>query len=252
MSRKKVEGICCICGIEGPLSFEHVPPSSIMGTGRVLTQNGTEIFQKEFEDVFRGKINQRGSGGFTLCVRCNNQTGHWYGTGFAHWSFQAARILLATKNKPTLHYPYRILPLRIIKQVACMFFSTNGSGFQSANKDLVKFVLDRDERHLPRRFRIYTFYHNSQFGRKTGVVGNISLYTGDQKIFSEVAFPPLGYLMTINSKPPDDELFDITFFSESSFMDYREVSLKIPFKDVFTGIPGDYRNQDEFNNNMKD
>ena len=133
----------------------------------------------------------------------------------------------------------------IMHQIVCMFFSTNGSAFQATNPDLVKFVLNPIKKHLPPKFRIFTFYNYSPYARQTGVVGNFNIFTGRGKVFSEVAYPPLGYVMTLDSSPPDQDLFDITFFADSDFNDYREITLQIPYKEVYTGIPGDYRAKSE-------
>ena len=61
---------------------------------------------------------------------------------------------------------------------------------------------------------------------------------------SEIAFPPMGYLMTIDSDPPDPRLIDISLFGKYQFSDRRSISLKLPVLPVYTFVPGDYRNRD--------
>ena len=39
-------------------------------------------------------------------------------------------ILHWTRGKPSLYYTFHIFPLRIIKQIVCMFFNANGEGFR--------------------------------------------------------------------------------------------------------------------------
>jgi hypothetical protein len=56
-------------------------------------------------------------GPYTLCERCNNQTGSWHGPKYADWAYQGMQIVGATKGAPTLIYNFRIFPLRVIKQV---------------------------------------------------------------------------------------------------------------------------------------
>jgi hypothetical protein len=52
---------------------------------------------------------------------------------FASFAWQAARILAATRGEPSLYYTYDNLPLRLLKQIVCMFMSTNGPQFANVN-----------------------------------------------------------------------------------------------------------------------
>jgi hypothetical protein len=69
-------GVCHLCGINGKLSFEHVPPEAAFNDQRVLESDvhrliGGDLI-KELEKP-TGKYNQRGAGKFTLCDRCNTR-----------------------------------------------------------------------------------------------------------------------------------------------------------------------------------
>jgi hypothetical protein len=75
-------GVCHLCGVNGKLSFEHVPPEAAFNDQRVLESDihrliGGDLI-KELEKP-TGKYNQRGAGKYTLCDRCNTSTGGWYG-----------------------------------------------------------------------------------------------------------------------------------------------------------------------------
>lgn len=69
----------------------------------------------------RGKKARRGIGAYTLCERCNNQTGAWYGAAYAHFARQGMEYLTPQEKPTLLYYPFRIYPLHVIKQVMCMF-----------------------------------------------------------------------------------------------------------------------------------
>src|SRR5262245_19184544 len=78
-------GLCRLCGSVGKLSLEHVPPRSAF--------NATPVFLRTMEDWLqgddrqrRGRKEQRGFGAFTLCERCNNNTGSWYGGEYVEWA----------------------------------------------------------------------------------------------------------------------------------------------------------------------
>ncbi|MGB9647454.1 MAG: hypothetical protein WCB44_20365, partial [Stellaceae bacterium] len=137
----KVElGTCHICGKYGKLSFDHVPPEAAFNDHRVLRISFEQVSVGQHPDNLRGRYQQRGAGASTLCVKCNSDTGHWYGTAYADWAAQAMRILLGTSGRPSLEYPFRLFPLRVLKQVVCMFFSINSPLFHTRQPDLVRFV----------------------------------------------------------------------------------------------------------------
>jgi hypothetical protein len=59
---KAEEGICHLCGKDGPLSFEHVPPESAFNDRPVLLGAIDDVWDTEFDDSkLRGKIQQRGA-----------------------------------------------------------------------------------------------------------------------------------------------------------------------------------------------
>ncbi len=57
----------------------------------------------------------------------------------------------------SLAYPYRVFPLRVLKQIVVMFFSACGPEFRKAHPELVQFVLDRERRLLPGNVQIWTY-----------------------------------------------------------------------------------------------
>jgi len=114
------------------LSFEHVPPRSAFNKQPVLYKKIEELISEENGTVIKGKTSQRGCGAYTLCLRCNNNTGAWYGEAYCQWAYQGMRFLNLTRNEPILHFNFFIFPLRIIKQILCMFCSANGDWFSEA------------------------------------------------------------------------------------------------------------------------
>ena len=97
---KPTFGTCQICGTEGKLSFEHVPPESAYNDQKILRTAFEKMLQRDDPDDMRGgRYQQRGAGAYTLCERCNNTTGHWYGGAYLEWASQAMNILLGTPGK---------------------------------------------------------------------------------------------------------------------------------------------------------
>jgi hypothetical protein len=248
--RKKF-GVCHICGIDGELSFEHVPPRSAFNNHPVFVPHLEDLIGKldcDFGNM-KGKTDQLGAGEYTLCKKCNNNTGAWYGNAFVGWAYQAYHILNYTKGEPFLSYQFKIYPLRVIKQIICMFFSTNGPKFHKAHPDLIKFVLDKEANNIRPEIRIYTYYNLGGTSRQSGVACLFKVDQNRYHIFSEIGFFPLGYVMTLESEVPDNRPVDISFFASYSYNDFKEFSLRLPVLPISTYLPGDYRNSEEV---MKD
>lgn len=244
MGRKKVTGPCHICGHTRDLSFEHVPPRAAFNNRPLRVLRGLEIHAAE-HDPARGEVQQRGSGAYTLCERCNNDTGSWYGAAYADWACHGLAFLPHALSAPSLYLTYRIFPLRVLKQVICMFFSVNAPGFRSDHPYLERFVLNRRLTGLPPEVQIFCFLAPGPKSRQIGISGSTNINTGAVTILSELAFPPHGYVLCLGSAPPDDRLVDITFFATSAIDDRRELHLRLPALPVNTAFPGDYRSNDE-------
>jgi hypothetical protein len=243
-------GICHLCGKFGKLSFEHVPPEASHNDHRVLKVSFEQVLRNQHPDEFRGRYQQRGAGAFTLCEQCNSDTGSWYGTAYANWAAQAMRSVLGTGGRPTLEYPFSLFPLRVLKQIVCMFFSVNGPLFRTKQTDVVKFVLDKESKCFPDHLRVYAFYTLSNRSRAAGVSGvlkGLGSSHSSVHVFSEVTFPPFGFVMTFDNSPsPQSGFCEISGFSKFGYRDWRTgITMKLPLMPIYTLYPGDYRSREE-------
>lgn len=243
---KLIFGTCHICGAHTKLSFEHVPPKSAFNSFPILRSSFEKMVMSEDLDEITGKIQQRGSGGYTLCEKCNNDTGAWYAGSYARWAGQAMQWLIAARGQPSLSYPFSLFPLRVLKQVVCMFFSINNPQFQKANPALVRFVLNRESQQMPPDVRIYAFYTLSNRMRSAGASGMIQGFGGSGSrlhVFSEIAFAPFGFVMTLGETPPPQTHFlEISSFAQFGYRDWRAgISMRLPLMPIYTAFPGDYR-----------
>lgn len=251
MAKSARFGHCHLCGTHGKLSFEHVPPESAFNNRRVVTPDAKRVFElTNLDDLnsLSGRQSQRGQGGYTLCERCNSLTGHWYGANYAMWAYQGADYLSRSDGRLQLAYPYHLLPLRVIKQIICMFFSVNAPRFREAHPELEKFVLSNEEKYLPPHIRLYVGYCLSDRSRAAGVTGSIQLDKTSGKSllrsYSEISFPPFSYILSFNSPPPEHPMLDISFFAKYGYQDFTTLELPIPVLSVYTPFPGDFRSRD--------
>lgn len=242
MGRTKHYGYCRICGDHGQLSFEHVPPRAAFNDKPVVQATIEDLERVDFEyERARKKVQQRGKGAYTLCGKCNSTTGHWYGSAFADWASQALRILHLKLDSPQILIPFYIFPLRVIKQVLCMFAShTDGLAYRSY-PSLRRFLLNPYSYGLDPDLRIFMYLNPGRLFRSLGITAAGNLQTHTTRLLSETSFPPFGYVLTIQSPPPDKRLLDITHFAFYPYQDWRQIWLRIPFLPVHTPFPGDYR-----------
>ena len=229
----------------GPLSFEHIPPRKAFNERPVVRARFEELVGLGPDEPIRGQTQQRGMGEYTLCPKCNNNTGSWYGKNFVDWCYQGFEILLRSKGNPSLLYLNYLFPLRILKQIITMFFSVNGAEFCDANPELVKFVLNRDKKYLSPKYRFFVYYNTSSRLRCSGVSARIDINTQNICVFSEMNYFPYGYVMTFDSPPPDQRLFDITHFSMCSYNEFKVTTLKLSVLPTHLWFPGDYRPKEQ-------
>jgi hypothetical protein len=247
MGKSTQSGVCHICRSDGELSFEHVPPRSAFNDKPVILRIGRDAIEPNLDNLTpaRGRISRKGAGDYTLCPRCNNVTGGWYGSAYAEWAYQGMRLIEHAEKAPSLYHIFRLFPLRVIKQIFCMFFSRNSPNFSEAHEDLVRFVLNKDHKYADRSLRVFVYFNAALLLRHSGITAQINSASGGPNIFSEVAFPPFGYILTVDGKALDDRLAEISFFSRYSYNQWTDVALRLPVFHPCTAFPGDFRSRDE-------
>src|SRR5437899_2089757 len=113
MSRRKrevVEGHCYLCGVHGRLSFEHVPPESAFNHLSVLRAKVDEYWEGRTNPIPEDRL-KHGFGDYTLCERCNNNTGSWYGAHFVDWCRLGMDFRAKTGRSTSLIYVQNAYPL---------------------------------------------------------------------------------------------------------------------------------------------
>jgi hypothetical protein len=204
----------------GKLTFEHVPPKAAFNDRRVFEAKIDDLLAGKWlpgEALQSGKYIQRGAGRHSLCAKCNNDTGTWYGTAYVDFARQALILLHRSNGHMKLAYPYGIFPLRVLKQIVVMFFSACGPSLRKAHPELVGFVLNRHQRYFPQNVQIWAYLHDpveSISTRQSGVTG--MMRPGGEYVFSEIAFPPFGLIMSFRAEPVKEELCNLTHFHLST------------------------------------
>ena len=244
MAKKKVHGTCCICLQEGELTFEHVPPRSAFNSSRVQVVQGNAALRLPPGEISGGTYQQQGSGGNTLCARCNNNTGAWYAAAFVHWCVASGELLKQTQGRPRFTVK-DIYPLRIVKAILAMFCSVRGPELVQAHPALKTLLLDKERNGLPDELRIFLHHAVGNVSRSIGFAMQIDLNTGQMTPMTELVFPPFGYLMTYGEDQPDPRAIEITSFASHGYSDCGEVDMTLPLVPTVSPFPGDYRTKEE-------
>lgn len=261
MWEKRKEGKCRICGKIGPLTYEHVPPRKAFNSNKAFLYYGREILEQdskgfpwEIPSRLKGTQLQRGIGGYTLCEKCNNNTGAWYGNAFVDFIYKGYR---ETHNKKYINNSWatitlnKIYPLRIMKQIMVMFFSINNPNLSGVHKELREFVLSKEKRGIPEKdFGFYLYVLSGKILKRLGiiVIGNVYSDPFESRVVSELSTPPFG--LVLEFQPKDKKGFcDITFFAnEFDYNQEETIKLTMPVYESNSYFPLDYRTRKQMVN----
>lgn len=239
-------GVCCICGKYGKLSFEHVPPRSAFNKDAVVEYSLSTVDMSNVQDIrsrVKGKTIQGGSGKYTLCDECNNNTGAWYGAEYVRWARIGASILTRMQiDKVTscVVVLKGVYPLRFLKQVTTCFFCVKGgfpgSTYSQVHPEMVKFILDKNESLLPPKYKFFLTLYGNDLLRRNPLIGQIRTVFdesgelvdfGNPVLFSEISHPPFSILMTEDKASDFPDVTDITFFKNYKFDESADIKLNL-------------------------
>lgn len=237
---KKIIEKCCICGEKSEMTFEHLPPKSI-GNNKPMIEISILTEEK------RNTIRQQGSGLYSLCKNCNNNTGNMYGSEYK--KFHESIITTGNRNSVENKYTNELIisPLKVFKEIICMFLSINPAPiFLEKRKILQDFVLSKEEKNFLENLKIYMYIQNeeSEINRRNAgmIIGNI--INKKQLLISEFVSDGIGYILSLdqdnNCNLVDiveecSGIYDITFFKNYSIDD--EVKIEIATKILKTNCP---------------
>lgn len=264
--KKDVVDICRICGTKTKLTFEHVPPRASFNRQAVKVISADEILQTvtdpnrdpwDFEGL-NYSIQQKGSGDYYLCEKCNNNTGKWYVPYYLEflYGFKGAVKLPDFKAENILQvFASNFRPLAVFKQVMSMFCAINyfcPSDIKLKNFLLNKEVIDFDNK----KYRIFMYVFAGGLQRISSLTG-IVMADGFQTLLSEIVSPPLGFVLYIDLPENLSPYFqlpgcEITKFCSYDYYDIVDKEIILPIHECNIIFPGDYRTKNEIKQIMLD
>lgn len=288
----KKYGECALCGKACELTYEHIPPRNSFNTKSVKSYSGDKILFDndrlpwEVEGLKYMNL-QKGSGRYSLCRECNNNTGAWYANTYKEVAYVIAQALSKSKEESISGIKIEsIYGVRFIKQIISMFCSVNDKSFlqkhinqhieeyeesqtllgktiidsknglrQAALSigELRNFVLNKDSTELDKsRFKLCMYITDSAISKFVGITAAIDLKNNDFTILSEITAWPFGFILYFN--PSDKLKFEGVDITPLSDLEYDEkVNIEFPFivNEMNTVLPLDYRSKNQIKEDAK-
>lgn len=261
MSRKQKEyGICRICGEYKELTFEHVPPETVFNRGAVRNIGLDAVIEDTMNkgrlpweiNYGKGKIQQRGRGGFYLCSNCNSCTGQWYVPEYSRFVhiIQSAIQQAGEAEYASLGVTLKgIKPLPVFKQIMTMFCDINKGLIK--DESIKEYLLDKSCKSFNQnRYHLYAHIHAGELERMNGIMVQAVINYGIITL-SEISTYPIGFTLYID-KPESykPEGVEITSFSGWEYGDECDMKIIIPKLECNTMFSGDYRTKNEIAESM--
>ena len=248
------KGKCHICQRETELTFEHIPPNKAFNYQRAKVINGEELMKTICDknrlpwdySGLQYVQEQRGVGMYSLCSKCNNLTGKYYGNEYIKFANTVDRLfpeILKHNEKIACIKIEGINPLLFSKQVLSMFCSTCPNITQKYPK-VIKLLLNKSQRGIDKtKLRLSMFLLKE---RKIAFSGYQVMWNS-QKGIREVATIdayPFGFLLEFDPKIECAELDITSFFNDYEDTKYN-MEFGIPILERNMIFPTDYRTKEE-------
>lgn len=261
----KREGTCALCGSVGSLSFEHIPPRAAFNSSPAKPIKGQSVLnlvaaedRKPWELSGLPYLNQQqGAGDYTLCAKCNNLTGAYYGNDYCGFAVSVAYGLrkLDASTGNTLIMTCEFYPARFIKQVISLFCSVNNKAIVDDNyADLRRFVLDKNMVGIDRdKYRFYLYALNGGMEKRAPFTALLFENDGvfHHEIVSEIAAFPLGLIFALPPFPKEDPALDITSFGDYAYDTRVKAEIPLSIRETNVAFPLDYRSKEEVDDTIK-
>mgnify|MGYP000989602038 CR=1 FL=1 len=230
---------CRLCGELRYLTFEHVPPQKAFNNKPIFLQEHEHLFEESSRVYGKRKKSQRGMGEYSLCDQCQHTTGSWYAKHYVPFAHQAAQMVQRSLvQKDSEPHVFHIQPCEVIKQVLVMFATAERSGMLLERPEYRGYLLSPTSTSFPGDLRVYMYYTVSGSHRFNGwgALGDgVQIYS-----CAEIAFHPIGLVLSFNKIPPHPRMEDITYFSRFQPREHRRVCLDPPILNVSTAFSGTY------------
>jgi len=242
-----IEGFCRLCGNYSKLSFEHIPPRRAFNDQQQAFQTMQDLLGNRSRTKFRKGLGQQ-----SICERCNNLTGAWYGEAYVSWAKQGLVWLNRLSENNQFSLPYHIKPLNVLKQIVVMSLAMASDAALDYHSEVRQFVLNREQKYLPPYYRVYAYLTADGSPRFASGMAVMNIQTGASNyIDSEIALPPFGYCVTSSKRKQnsslaeEQDLCEIGWLSNFDYNIWTTIFLRLPLLETHMPFPLDYRSKAE-------
>lgn len=265
LPRKKLTGKCKICGKIAELTKEHIPPKGSGNKYRSIDHSVTDWLANQNLDVIstKGKTQQGGIYGYTLCATCNNLTGALYGSEYQKWVIGGFAALASLPETPgelnkqmgadgkwswTLEATVGsqnnpIYPGAFVREILSMFCSLSVSwDLAERYPEIRKIILDQAVEPLPAGFDLAMGLYLGPMLRFSGPQLLVDVADGLWQWVMEVAYPPYSFLLVLSSNKAESlsgAVMNEMVMWEPKKPAIYEADFGVGFG--WTPYPGDYR-----------
>jgi|GEM_PF-2231348 len=243
-------GTCVICGKNGKLTKEHIPPRCAFNKNTIRVSSMTDMMTANLLPWEGGKVeNAIIQGGFSLkslCKECNEQTGALYGRAYKSFIKCISDAMESVTLQPNQECHIRnakFKPLNVFKQIVSMFNSLNPGCFKSKKIDMKEFLLNKDVNKFCRNVHFYMFLTRDSVSAP--IMGKCSSVNGKLYTFisSEVSHYPIGIIMALNHEL-ENELC-INSFLDFKYDEEINADFTISYHERNLPIVGDFRTKEQ-------
>lgn len=225
------EGYCCICGLYGKLSKEHIPPQSAFNDKTAFLRVFKEQNYGQSEDLMRRQQHQGGVHRYVMCGKCNNDIGGRYARAYVDFCYNvytAASSVLEGKTL-TLLVP-QVYPLRVLKHVLVMFCATCGHRFvEKKGGFLRELIMDPRKRNVYFPDTLYLYIRSRFEGiASTGPIGMLHPDTGRVQAGAEVSWWPAGWHLAFQRNEVPFNGLNVNWWLEYEYDEKVDLLIQVP------------------------
>lgn len=248
------KGRCHICQKESNLTFEHIPPHKAFNYQSARIIVGEELMKTicdenkspwDYSDL-KYVQKQRGVGMYSLCSRCNNLTGKYYGNEYIKFANTVDILFpeILKRNEKIAGISIEGMnPLLFAKQVLSMFCSTCPH-ITKKYPEIIELLLNKSKRGIDtNKLRLSMFLLKERRIAYTGVqamwVSNMGI-----RVVASIDAYPFGFLLEFDPKIECVEL-DITSFLNDYEDTAYNMNFGIPILERNMPFSTDYRTKEE-------
>lgn len=247
-------GRCRLCGCTTELTEEHVPPRRAFNDSQVLMyklDRGASPSGGEARLAPVGRPRQGGHRAYTLCAKCNNDTGSWYAGAYVRFAKECARHAHPGNADGIVGVSASdMFPLRVAKQALVIVCSCCTAKLTERRVVLRDLLLCKTNRGLPYPLRLFAYLNCAPGGRSSGVSGVLRVHTGEARVVAEFAAWPLGWVLSFNPLPVAAAA-DVTHWADHSYSERIGGPIHLPCRWATTPWPLDFRSPDQVLRDME-